>query len=78
MLCFLILSISVNLSYGQEDKYPKGAQYFPETNDQLLIKVNIWGFVAKYDQYLVPSDIDLISFAGGAIDGAKLSKIKII
>ncbi len=80
-MCFLILTIFVNLSYGQEENYPRGAQYFLGTNDQLLIKVNIWGFVAKPGQYLVPSDTDLISlisFAGGPIEGAKLSKIKII
>ena len=81
LLSFLILTISINLSYGQDEKYPRGAQYFLGTNDQLLIKVNIWGFVAKPGQYLVPSDTDLISlisFAGGPVDGAKLSKIKII
>jgi len=71
----------VNLSFGQEDKYPRAARYFLGTNDQLLIKVNIWGFVAKPGQYLVPSDTDLISlisFAGGPAEGAKLNKIKII
>lgn len=68
-------------SLSQEQKYPRGAQYFLGTDDQLLIKVNIWGFVAKPGQYLVPSDTDLISlisFAGGPRDGAKLNKIKII
>lgn len=68
-------------AFGQEQKYPRGAQYFLGTDDQLLIKVNIWGFVAKPGQYLVPSDTDLISlisFAGGPRDGAKLSNIKLI
>lgn len=67
--------------YCQEDKYPRAAQYFLGTDDQLLIKVNIWGFVAKPGQYLVPSGTDLISlisFAGGPRDGAKLSNIKLI
>jgi len=69
------------LGFSQDQKYPRGAQYFLGTDDQLLIKVNIWGFVAKPGQYLVPSDTDLmslISFAGGPRDGAKLSSIKII
>ncbi len=69
------------LSLAQESKFPRGAQYFLGTDDQLLIKVNIWGFVAKPGQYLVPSDTDLISliaFAGGPRDGAKLSRIKVI
>lgn len=69
------------IGYSQEQKYPRGAQYFLGTDDQLLIKVNIWGFVAKPGQYLVPSDTDLISlisFAGGPRDGAKMSSIKLI
>lgn len=83
--CLLILIIQLFLSsvisYSQEQKYPRGAQYFLGTDDQLLIKVNIWGFVAKPGQYLVPSDTDLISlisFAGGPREGAKLSNIKLI
>jgi len=66
---------------AQEQKYPRGAQYYLGTDDQLLIKVNIWGFVAKPGQYLVPNDTDLISlisFAGGPRDGAKLKSIKLI
>ena len=82
LLTFLLVqTINVNLTFGQDEKYPRGAQYFLGTNDQLLIKINIWGFVAKPGQYLVPSDTDLISlisFAGGPIDGAKLNKIKLI
>ena len=81
LMYLLVLIICTNFSYGQDEKYPRGAQYFLGTDDQLLIKVNIWGFVAKPGQYLVPSDTDLISlisFAGGPIEGAKLSKIKLI
>ncbi|OQX87384.1 hypothetical protein B6D60_03990 [candidate division KSB1 bacterium 4484_87] len=73
--------IFVQSSFSQDEKYPRGAQYYLGTDDQLLIKVNVWGFVAKPGQYLVPSGTDLvslISFAGGPIEGAKLSKIKII
>jgi len=59
----------------------RGAQYFLGTQDELLIKVNIWGFVRKPGQYMVPKDTDLISlisFAGGPIDQAKINKVKII
>ncbi|MBN1154765.1 SLBB domain-containing protein [candidate division KSB1 bacterium] len=65
----------------KEDKYSRGAQYFLGTGDELLIKVNIWGFVNKPGQYMVPSETDLmslISYAGGPSKGAKLSNIKII
>lgn len=79
ILIFVLLNSTV--SYTQDQKYPRGAQYFLGTDDQLLIRVNIWGFVAKPGQYMVPSDTDLISlisFSGGPIEGAKLSNIKLI
>lgn len=81
LIIIIQLFLVQSASYSQEQKYPRGAQYFLGTDDQLLIKVNIWGFVAKPGQYLVPSDTDLISlisFAGGPRDGAKLSDIKLI
>ena len=81
LIVLSLLFVNNMLGFGQDQKYPRGAQYFLGTDDQLLIKVNIWGFVAKPGQYLVPSDTDLISlisFAGGPRDGAKLSSIKII
>ena len=81
LLLFGNCLIFVHQSYSQEQKYPRGAQYYLGTDDQLLIKVNVWGFVAKPGQYLVPSGTDLvslISFAGGPIEGGKLSKVKII
>ena len=81
LIVLSLLFVNSMLGFSQDQKYPRGAQYFLGTDDQLLIKVNIWGFVAKPGQYLVPSDTDLISlisFAGGPRDGAKLSSIKII
>ncbi len=81
LIAIIQLFAAYAICYSQEQKYPRGAQYFLGTDDQLLIKVNIWGFVAKPGQYLVPSDTDLISlisFAGGPRDGAKLSSIKLI
>ena len=80
LICIFVLLNSM-VSYAQDQKYPRGAQYFLGTDDQLLIRVNIWGFVAKPGQYMVPSDTDLISlisFSGGPIEGAKLSNIKLI
>ena len=82
LVIFVVVSLTSYLNANaQEQKYPRGAQYYLGTDDQLLIKVNIWGFVAKPGQYLVPNDTDLISlvsFAGGPRDGAKLSRIKLI
>lgn len=59
----------------------RGAQYFLGSQDELLIKVNIWGFVRKPGQYMVPKDTDLISlisFAGGPLEQARIKKVKII
>ncbi|KAA3655690.1 MAG: hypothetical protein DWQ10_17065 [Calditrichaeota bacterium] len=59
----------------------KASLYYLGEQNELLIKVNIWGFVKKPGQYLVPTDTDLISlisYAGGPLDEAKLKKVKII
>lgn len=59
----------------------RGAQYQIGREDELLIKVNIWGFVRMPGQYLVPSDTDLISlisYAGGPVEGAQTKKIKLV
>ena len=59
----------------------RGAQYFLGDQDELLMRVNIWGFVRKPGQYMVPTDTDLISlisFAGGPIEQAKVKAIKIV
>ena len=59
----------------------RGAQYFLGEQDELLIKVNIWGFVRKPGQYMVPKDTDLISlisFAGGPLEQAKIKRVRII
>lgn len=59
----------------------RGAQYFLGDQDELLMRVNIWGFVRKPGQYMVPTDTDLISlisFAGGPVEQAKVKAIKIV
>ncbi len=59
----------------------RAAQYQLGSENDLLIPINIWGFVEKPGQYLVPMNTDLISllsFAGGPIEGAKITKIKIV
>lgn len=59
----------------------QAAQYYLGSQDELLIKLNVWGFVARPGQYLVPSDTDLISllsFVGGPSENANLKNIKIV
>ena len=59
----------------------RGALYYLGDQDELLMRVNIWGFVQQPGQYMVPKDTDLISlisFAGGPREEAKIKKIKLI
>jgi len=80
---FLIPSFAAAQDEGDQSAGDRnrGAQYFLGAEDELLIKVNIWGFVRKPGQYMVPKNTDLISlisFAGGPIEQAKINKVKII
>jgi hypothetical protein len=89
----LILAISLTLilqsfdsALAQSDEQSstiknRGALYFLGDQDELLMRVNIWGFVRRPGQYMVPKDTDLISlisFAGGPREEAKIKKIKVI
>lgn len=58
------------------------AQYYLErgTENKLMMKVNVWGAVAKPGSQYVPDQIDLIgllSAAGGSLENAKHKKIEI-
>jgi polysaccharide export outer membrane protein len=87
LLSFILSIIIPVFAFAQEeadqrdDDRNRAAQYFLGAQDELLIKVNIWGFVRKPGQYLVPKNTDLISlvaFAGGPLEQAKIKKVKII
>ena len=86
ILIFIVFCIYNYELYAQQQRplvnlQNRGAQYLIGSEDELLIKVNIWGFVTKPGQYMIPSNTDLISlisYAGGPQPGAKLSKIKIV
>lgn len=69
----------------EQDEVPKssnsGAQYYLGSEDELVIKVNVWGFVSKPGQYLVPNNTDLVSllsYVGGPLENANLKHIKLI
>ncbi len=80
------LLLLTQAGWSQSDKsFPtiknRGALYYLGEQDELLIKVNIWGFVQNPGQYMVPNGTDLISlisFAGGPREQAKLNKVKLI
>ncbi|MBN1996282.1 hypothetical protein JW935_01935 [candidate division KSB1 bacterium] len=61
----------------------RAAQYFlgGASREQVLMAVNVWGFVVKPGQYMVPYNTDLISllsYAGGPREEAKIKSIKIV
>jgi len=91
LLLFPAVVSSYVSGYAQETDAPeeqaggatsyRSAQYFLGQADELLMRVNIWGFVRKPGQYMVPTETDLISlmsFAGGPIEQAKIKSIKIV
>ena len=79
LLGFLILLASG--AKAQQLGRNLGAKYYLGSDDELLVPVNIWGFVQKPGQYMVPNNTDLISlisYAGGPQSSAKISKIQIV
>jgi len=69
------------ISSGAQDRSSQAAQYYLGNKDELLIPVNVWGFVQKPGQYLIPDNTDLIallSYAGGPTENAKISNIRVI
>lgn len=53
----------------------------PGTDNELLIKVNVWGEILKPGIFEVPDNTDLVSLlsiAGGPTENAKLSCVKIL
>lgn len=84
LVVFIVVTVSSDLLAQTQPVLNfrnRGAQYTIGNEDELLIKVNIWGFVRMPGQYLVPSDTDmisLISYAGGPIEGAETKKVKLV
>lgn len=66
---------------SQLPRFDGAARYYLGDRDQILININVWGYVQKPGQYLVPRKTDLISlisFAGGPREGANLSEVTIV
>ena len=85
VLGFVFLAGVPSFSFAQQraliNYQNRGAQYVIGNQDQLLIRVNIWGFVRMPGQYLVPNQTDLvslISYAGGPLEDAQLKKVRLI
>jgi hypothetical protein len=60
--------------------YSPASYYNTAKSGDVMMQVNIWGFVLKPGRYEVPSTTDLVqllSFAGGPLQYSKMSNIKI-
>ncbi len=61
---------------------PMAPTYYSLSGEQgLMITVNLWGFVERPGQYVVPSStnlVQLMSLAGGPTEYAHLDKVEII
>jgi protein involved in polysaccharide export with SLBB domain len=54
--------------------------YFVSKPGELTMQVNIWGYVRNPGRYEIPTSTDivqLVSFAGGPIQDAKLDEVKV-
>ena len=59
----------------------EGNQYYLGAANELLIRVNVWGRIARPGQYFVPATTDLvtlISAAGGPVPRARLTDIQLV
>ncbi len=77
------ISLAQSENNSSYQNYQTASQYYLErgTENQLMIKVNVWGAVAKPGSQYVPDQTDLIgllSAAGGPLENAKLSKVRLI
>ncbi|MDH4222749.1 MAG: SLBB domain-containing protein [candidate division Zixibacteria bacterium] len=88
LVIYLIFFQGLNLIWAQTEEKQEpirnmAQDYYlvPGTNNQLLIKVNVWGEVLKPGIVEVPDNTDLltlISMAGGPTENARLNKVKIV
>jgi hypothetical protein len=85
-LLVIVIILTASALFAQENQAPmqygdRPAQYILGGTDILLINVNLWGHVQRPGIYSIPSSyglIDLISSAGGPLNTARLSDVRII
>lgn len=82
IIIFITLSSGFTQDTQQISQYgDRPAQYILGGSDILLINVNLWGHIQRPGIYSIPSSyglIDLMSSAGGPLNTARLSDVRII
>ncbi len=86
---FLIIFTFISSSFGQETTIGlsgveisgRGGGYFDYSDPTTInIKVSVWGYIRYPGRYNIPlytTPTDLLSYAGGPMDGAELDDIRI-
>ncbi len=86
LICGALLSVSLSAQVLQGGLAPTlpsasaASYYYIAKPGELTMQVNVWGFVKNPGRYEVASSTDLIqllSFAGGPIEYAKMDEVKI-
>ncbi len=81
-LLIYIVFFSLCFTASQDfNNSPNGELYITGEDGVKRLYINVWGHVKNPGVYLVYEDIDMItllSIAGGPLDGANLSKIKVV
>jgi NADH:ubiquinone oxidoreductase subunit F (NADH-binding) len=86
LLWFLVFSIEASAQATQSGLAPTlpsasaASYYYIAKPGELTMQVNVWGFVKNPGRYEVASSTDLIqliSFAGGPVQYAKLDEVKL-
>jgi len=85
MMFFPLAGISKAQSQADSSsqRYKVASQYYLEKGmeNKLMMNVNVWGAVEKPGSQYVPDGADLISVlsaAGGPVEGAKLSQVRLV
>lgn len=67
-------------SLGPTISASAASYYFVSKPGELTMQVNIWGYVRNPGRYEIPTSTDLVqlvSFAGGPVQDAKLDEVKV-
>ena len=86
---FLIFLLMFEISLSNQEtfndissnNFKTPVQKYTNIDGRIMISVNLWGMVSSPGRHIVPENVDLVtilSIVGGPIDGANMSKIKVI
>lgn len=81
IIALILNELAIAQNVSSTTSSGRAAQYFLGNQDQVLMAVNVWGFVNVPGQYMVPLETDLVSllsYAGGPREDARIKKIQVV